>query len=72
MIEACEAKNREIKDLNLRIQELRKIGPRAHRASLDANGMISESLEFNVLSYMVTQGNDVDSRESFLQDEALE
>ena len=72
MIEACEAKNREIKDLNLRIQELRKIDPRAHRASLDANGMISESLEFNVLSYMVTQGNDIDSRESFLQDEALE
>lgn len=72
MIEACEAKNREIKDLNLRIQELRKIGPRAHRVSLDATGMIRESLEFNVLSYMVTQGNDIDSRESFLQDEALE
>ena len=72
LIEACESKSREIKDLNIRIQELRKIGPGAHRSSLDANGMIGESLEFNVLSYMVTQGNDIDSRESFLQDEALE
>ena len=54
LIEACESKSREIKDLNIRIQELRKIGPSANRSSLDANGMIGESLEFNVLSYMVT------------------